>query len=305
MLNAPLILQASQVPMLLRFTRHALLAAGLLLAGAAAHAEPALFVVRSGTATVHLFGTIHVLKPGTVWESEKIRAAFDASADLWLEVKDLDDTAAQVPLMQKYGIDMEHPLSSKLPPADVQRVDAALKQAGQAAGEPAVEPLRPWLVGMMLGIAPALQAGLDPKSGVDIALKADADKAGKKLVGLETAEQQMRYFADMNPQDEVGFLRSVLDDVKAGPDKLLAMLAAWEAGDVETLGKLVMEDDANNDPGLYKTIFVDRNTAWAARLAERLKGGGVSFVAVGAGHLAGPDSLIVQLRKLGFVVTRE
>jgi uncharacterized protein YbaP (TraB family) len=283
----------------------ALLAVVLLLAPALARAEPALFIARSGAATLYLFGTIHVLKPGTNWESAKIRRAFDASADLWLEVKDLDDTAAQVPLMQQYGIDLANPLSSKLSPSDLQRVDAALKQAGQPAGEAAAEPLRPWLVGMMLGIAPALQEGLDPKSGVDLALKAQADQAGKPVHGFETIEQQLRYFADMPQVEEISFLRSVLDDVAAGPEKLNAMLAAWEAGDVATLGKLALEDDADKDPALYRTMFTNRNIAWAKQLVQRMKTGGVSFVAVGAGHLAGPDSLVVQLQKLGVAVTRE
>ena len=276
-----------------------------LLTAAAARAEPALWAARSATATVYLFGTVHVLPPGTEWQTAKIRQAFDAAGDLWLEVPDIGNIGAQQQLVMRYGLDPSHPLSSKLPKQDISRIDAALRQMGQQGGEAAVEPLRPWLVGMMLSLAPVQAAGLDPASGVDVVLNAQAAKAGKQVIGLETNEQQIRFFAGMTPKDEAEFVESVLTDVNAGPDKLRAMVAAWLAGDVAALTKLAIEEDQYQAPELYRTMFVNRNTAWAAKLAERLKGSGVSFVAVGAGHLAGPDSVQMQLQKLGVPVTRE
>ena len=52
-------------------------------------------------------------------------------------------------------------------------------------------------------------------------------------------------------------------------------------------------------------MLVKRNEAWAKNIAERMKQPGVTFVAVGAGHLAGPDSLQKQLEKLGIEVQRQ
>lgn len=289
----------------LRRCRLLLVLIASLLTAAAARAEPALWAARSATATVYLFGTVHVLPPGTEWQTAKIRQAFDAAGDLWLEVPDIGNIGAQQQLVMRYGLDPSHPLSSKLPKQDISRIDAALRQMGQQGGEAAVEPLRPWLVGMMLSLAPVQAAGLDPASGVDVVLNAQAAKAGKQVIGLETNEQQIRFFAGMTPKDEAEFVESVLTDVNAGPDKLRAMVAAWLAGDVAALTKLAIEEDQDQAPELYRTMFVNRNTAWAAKLAERLKGSGVSFVAVGAGHLAGPDSVQMQLQKLGVPVTRE
>ena len=48
-----------------------------------------------------------------------------------------------------------------------------------------------------------------------------------------------------------------------------------------------------------------RNQAWAAALQAKLAGSGVSFVAVGAGHLVGPDSVQAQLKKRGIEAVRQ
>jgi uncharacterized protein YbaP (TraB family) len=46
-------------------------------------------------------------------------------------------------------------------------------------------------------------------------------------------------------------------------------------------------------------MFVERNARWAHWIADRLKTPGTVFVAVGAGHLSGPDSVQAQLGAMG------
>jgi uncharacterized protein YbaP (TraB family) len=57
-------------------------------------------------------------------------------------------------------------------------------------------------------------------------------------------------------------------------------------------------------PELYQVLFKQRNDAFVEALAQHMRGTGVEFVAVGAGHLLGPDGLIAQLRARGFKVQR-
>ena len=52
-------------------------------------------------------------------------------------------------------------------------------------------------------------------------------------------------------------------------------------------------------------LIVDRNQAWAHKIAGIMQDTpGTVFIAVGAGHLAGPDRLQLQLEKLGIETTR-
>jgi len=286
-----------------RTVRAAVLSA--VLATVPAAAEPALWAVKDGQSTVYLFGTVHMLKDGMDWQSPKIAHAFGESHDLWLELIDDDDASVQS-LVLSMGLDAAHPLSSKLSAEDLARVDAAAKTAGIMFGERGLEPMRPWLAGIMLATGPIVQAGYDPSSGADHVLKREALSAGKELHGFETAERQMNFFANLPPDEEMQLLKATLDDVAEGPAKIDEMAKSWEAGDVAAIDKLFLDFKEPQYQALYKLLIVDRNQAWAAELAKRLKTGtGTSFVAVGAGHLAGPDSLIAALEHRGFKVERE
>jgi uncharacterized protein YbaP (TraB family) len=281
-----------------------LAALGVLALGPAA-AEPALWSVKDGNSAIYLFGTIHVLKSGLDWQSPKIAKAFGDSGEVWLELTD-DDAPAMQPLVASLGLDPAHPLSGKLSAGDLARVDGAAKAAGIPLGELAFDAMRPWLVAISLTTLPIVQAGFDPNLGADHILKQQALAAGKTLRGFETAERQLHFFADLPPAEELEMLQSTLDEVAEGPAKIKEMADAWLNGDVPSIGKLFAEFSEPKYRALYQTLIVARNQAWADALAKRLKtGSGISFVAVGAGHLVGPDSLIAALARRGITVERE
>ncbi len=268
-----------------------------------ASAEPALWKVQGAHATVYLFGTVHVLKPGTQWRSPKVEAAFKASGVLWEEIKDSDDPAAIQPLVLKYGVDPANPLSGKLDDAGKARLATAETSLGLPPAQ--LEVLRPWMAGLTLSLVPIEKAGYDPKSGVDIALKALATEQGKPTQGFETMEQQVRFFADLPQPLEVEYLLSTLDDLSKGTAELDDMVDAWAAGDTGRLEEILNGDLKDSYPDLYRILLAQRNQAFADRIETLLKGDGVVFVAVGAGHLVGADSVQADLSRHGFTAVRQ
>lgn len=267
-------------------------------------ADPALWLVKGPHASVYLYGTVHVLRPAQHWDTPTLDKALARSDDLWLEVTNADDATKMRPLIQSLGLDPAHPLSSQLDQAELARVDAAAKAAGMAGGEKAMEPMRPWLASLALSTLPLLKAGYDPKSGVEIKLKAKSAALSKPLHGLETMDQQMHFFADMSPANQTAMLRATLDDVDDDAGRLDALVTAWQAGDVATITRITSQYMATQTPGLYDMLIVRRNRDWSTQLDARLQGSGTSFVAVGAGHLAGPDSVQALLEKRGYTVER-
>lgn len=265
-------------------------------------AEPALWAIKDKDSTIYLFGTVHVLKPTTPWRSPKIDKAFRDADDVVMEIEQPEDPATTRALMLKYGVDPAAPLSTKLKPESY----AKLQAAAQGMGFPpqALEPMRPWLAALTVSLTPLLKAGYDPESGVEKLLTAQAKAAGKPIAAFETMEQQVRFFADMTPVQETQLLDSTLDEVDDGPAKIDALVAAWAAGDQDELKRQMVDEMQTDYPDVYKLLLVDRNQDWANQLKTRLAGSGVSFVAVGAGHLAGPDSLQAQLAKLGIKAER-
>jgi uncharacterized protein YbaP (TraB family) len=269
-------------------------------------ATPAIWRVKGAHGTVYLFGTIHVMKPDVDWQTAKVRAAFAASDAVYVEVANLDDKTAGLPLAAQFGLDMAHPLSTKIGKDDVGLLDAAAKGMG-LPGESTFEPMQPWLVTMTVGVMPMLKAGYDPASGVDVVLLKQARDAGKKIVGLETMEQQLHFVADEPQAEQVEMLHKELTEIEKNTAEMADMVAAWERGEVTKIGAIENGEMKTKYAEEYKTLVVDRNTKWAVTLDGLLKdpATGTVFVAVGAAHLAGDDSVIEMLKKDGWKVERE
>ena len=293
------------MPRTRRLASLVLIFAALLAAAHSAHAEPAIWVVKGPHATVYLFGTIHALQKRDSWHSAKIDAAIQQSQTLWLEIPNVEDAASMQPLVMQLGMDQVHPLSTKLTADQLGKLTKAANTVGLPGGEAMFETFKPWLAALTLSIAPLMQAGYDPSTGVEIELKPEFVKANKSVKGFETAEQQMRYFADMPEREQIDFLNSELDDFDTAIDKFKKMLAAWSAGDTDSLDKLNNAAFRDKYPDLFQTLVVKRNQNFTTQIQDLLKGDGISFVAIGAGHLVGKDGVPAMLEKQGYKVIRE
>ena len=272
---------------------------GFFAAPALAH--PALWVVRDADTTVYLFGTVHLLPHDADWHFPALDKALADSQALYVEITD-DDPANMTALVLRYGMDAGHPLGSLLGPSDRDRLEHAARLANVPGGMAALDMMRPWLAALTLTVAPLTQAGLDPAEGVDKQLRAAMTRAGKPVRALESAEQQIRFLADMPQALQLGLLRSTLRDTDRATTDLKALIEAWKAGDVGAIARLENDLMRREEPQLYQRLLVERNATWATQVAALLKQPGTLFIAVGAAHLAGPDSLQAQLKKQGDTV---
>jgi uncharacterized protein YbaP (TraB family) len=277
------------------------LTAPIILA-VAARAEPAMWVIRDKDSTIYLIGTMHLLRHETEWDASKVKKTVSESSELWLEVADIDDQASVAPIIAQYGIDREKTLSSKLNA----RQQEKLAKLAATYGVPlaSLEPMKPWMAALMFAVLPLQKAGYDPNAGIDRLLKAQAEKEGDKIYGFETAEEQVRFFAELPESEQIAFLEETLGDAEKGMAQLEKLAKAWIDGDNETIGNILVNEFKKEAPAVYEKFLVQRNIAWSEKIAKILKGSGVQQIAVGAAHLAGPDSLQVQLAKRGINVER-
>lgn len=268
---------------------------------ASASADPALWKIQRDGTTVYLFGTVHVLPQGTQWHYPQLDRALAESDVLYVELVD-DDPATMQPLVMQYGIDFAHPLSSELDAADEQRLQAAAQTAGIPAQ--ALDAMKPWMAAVTLTVAPIVKAGFDPASGADKKLRAQFAAQGKPVKGLETAAQQIGYFANLSQAVQVSMLRNSLDDYAKADTETAALVKDWQHGDVDAIAAVENSDMRDKYPVLYKTLLTERNQRWARQIAQMLDNRQTVFIAVGAAHLAGPDDVQAQLQKLGITAER-
>lgn len=261
---------------------------------------PALWVVKDADSTLYLFGSIHVLRPTTGWASPRVTQAFDSASDIWFEISNPDDQAAIMPLIQQHGLSPQTPLSSRLTPEEIAELDGAAKAIGASAAQ--MDIMKPWLAALSLSVAPLVKAGYDPKSGVEMALKARAEAAGKPIHGFETLDKQIGMLANLPDDTQLAFLRETLKNYDEATTMLDTMVGAWAQGDVATLDRVAVQEMKSDSPELYKVLLVERNTDWANQIQTLLQGSGTAFIAVGAAHLAGEDSVQAILKSRGVTV---
>ena len=82
-----------------------------------------------------------------------------------------------------------------------------------------------------------------------------------------------------------------------------SMLSAWVRGDVDAIARTFNEDMAAS-PELRAALIGRRNANWANWIERRMQSPGSVLVAVGAGHLAGHDSVQRYLESKGYRVRR-
>jgi uncharacterized protein YbaP (TraB family) len=261
---------------------------------------PALWKVADEDTTIYLFGTVHVLPKGLEWYDTAIATAFDSSQTLVTELPmDQASEAALAQLTQTKGLlPAGTTLRSLLNAEQTTKYSAAMAKIGIPAE--AFDPLKPWLAGLTLSILPLMQQGYDANSGVEKVLLAKAE--GKTKDALETVEFQLGIFDGMSQDAQIAFMVEVatgIDEVKPMLDR---MVAEWAEGDADSLAAVLNE--GMNDPAVAEALLYKRNANWAEWVNTRLDTPGRVFVAVGAGHLAGPQSVQDYLAQKGITVTR-
>lgn len=285
---------------LMRAFRRILLLCCLALA-VPAWAVPALWQVSNGKGTLTLYGTIHALPPGQDWFSRKARAAFNRADTLVVEMVAPDDPAEMAGIVQALGMmPAPVPIRDRLA-ADVRpQYDSLVRSSDfPLAG---LDRMKSWFAALSLVQLEMLAGGIDPSAGVDVTLIGRARAAKKRLVGLETPRGQLELFNGLPEAEQRLLLASAVTDAGQSRSAMRALIAAWSAGDVERIRKEF--DDSSLSPELEIRLFRDRNAAWAAHVSTALKANGRHFMAVGAAHMAGPDSLITMLEARGFRVRR-
>lgn len=267
-------------------------------------AVPAMWQVGEGDRSVTIYGTIHALptpQPGKDWLSPTAGAAFAKADALVVEVVFPENPAVMQASVARLGLlPAPSPILDRVPAELRPKLATLIQQSGLPA--PLFDRMKSWFAAITLVQIDFARAGLDPSQGVDVTLVARARAAGRKLVGLETVEGQLGIFDALPDADQRLLLASVVSDSGETAKQLQALIAAWEAGDVERILKDF--DDASLSPAMYEALFKRRNSAWADWIAAALKQPGRHFMAVGAAHMAGPDSLIAMLEARGIKARR-
>lgn len=262
--------------------------------------RPALWLVRDEDTIIYLFGTIHLLKPGLNWLNGPVSDALARSDTLMTEiVPDADGGLALQQSMLKLALlPKGQTLRGLMSPDQRTAYEALLVREGMKLD--AFDTYKPWYPSLVLSLLPLMKLGMVPNAGVEEKLA--AAHGVKDRGGLETAQFQIGLFDGLPQKAQLDYLAAIVSQYDSIGPQTEGLVAAWGKGDAEAIG-IAMNSELDT-PELSAALLKNRNRNWAGWIEKRLDQPGIVFIAVGAGHLAGADSLQVQLAAEGIRTER-
>lgn len=249
--------------------------------------RPALWLVRDADTTIYLFGTVHLLHPGLNWLNGPVAKALAQSDTLVTEVvkTDDEDLALQAAVLDLAMLPHGQSLRALMKPDTRQAYEALLSREGIPAD--AFDQYEPWYPAIVLSMLPLIKQGMMPDSGVEAKLNEVHGRRNRE--GLETSRFQIELFDTLPAAAQYSYLASVVAHYDEIGPKMESLVTAWGKGDDKAIGVAMLEND--DVPEVAEALVRRRNETWASWISNRLEHPGTVFIAVGAGHLAGPDSV--------------
>ena len=263
--------------------------------------HPALWKVADEDTTVYLFGTIHILPKAVDWYNGPVADALDHADELVTEVPMDDETAAAAAMMQMGQRSDGKTLRETLKPDLRATYEAQLTKLGIPVA--AFDKADAWMAALVLSLIPLQLSGYDLANGIDKQVAAKAIEHGLERDALETPEYQIGLFEALPADVQDSYLGNVLESLPEMTTQIDAMVTAWKEGKPDELAR-ILNSDQDATPQIRQVLLTQRNTNWTKWIAQRLEQPGTVFMAVGAGHLAGEDSVQAQLAKAGIKSTR-
>lgn len=266
-------------------------------------AHPALWEVSDPDTTIYLFGTIHLLPDNVHWRSDKFNEALANSQQLVVEtIVDDKNPSKLMAAMASLGFaNGLPPLLQRVPAAKRPALEAAIKKSGFPPQ--AFDRMKTWAAAFILLGNQFRDLGLKGGQGVEQVLRGEFTTANKPIGELETNVEQLGFFDKLPESAQLELLKGAIENGKATSAELSDMIRAWSHGDVPGIAR-TFDHDLSHSPALQQSLLHQRNANWSKWIEQRLGQPGTIIVAVGAGHLAGKDSVLTMLKKDGYAVRR-
>lgn len=272
-------------------------------ASAAPAAHPALWAVSDADTTIYLFGTIHLLPENYRWRTPQFDKAVASSQQLVVEtIVDESNPHEMLGALSALAFSPgQPPILDRVPPEKRPALAAAIAKSGLPRAS--FDRMETWAAAFMLLGNHFRDMGLKTGEGVETVLRNAFASQGKTVGQLESNREQLSFF-DALPEDAQ---RALLEGAIEGPEGISKdfdrMIAAWARGDVNAIAD-TFNHDLSSVPALREALLNRRNANWSRWVQQRMAAPGSVMIAVGAGHLAGRNSVVDLLKRSGYKVRR-
>ncbi len=270
----------------------------------ASEKKSCLWKVSTGKSELYLLGSIHFLKKENYPLPATMEKAF-AGADSVVFEMDLDSAGSgnqQMVLLSKGMYQDNQSLSKKIGKDSYELARKSMNSFGLPIEQ--MEKFKPWFISLTLMTLKLQMSGFNPEYGVDKHFFTESKKTGKRIISLETFEEQTDMFDGLPEKDQEMLLVQTVTELERMDSEVRELVNAWSRGDADKMEKMILKSYRDH-PVLYERLVLQRNKKWLLRIGELLNQRGTHIMIVGAGHLVGRDGLVSELQQRGYTITQQ
>lgn len=247
----------------------------------------------------YLYGTMHTSDARVFNFSDSLMPFFNASKAYAMELDPV--TAFDFSLISKITMGKGLSLKKMIPDTDYVFLDSVMrKEVGLSVKIfDNVAPVFTMSLLEMKSMGLSDSSIKGNKEVLDVYFHNLARKKKKKLIGIETVEEQLGALNSLTYQEQADMLLVELHAMRNNSSEGTELVEYYLQQDLD---KLAAMNSVTDMPGKFYTALVtDRNIRMADRIAVFIQEQPV-FVAIGALHLPGTGGVIELLRKKGYTV---
>lgn len=270
----------------------------VLLAGAGNVCGAGLIyeIRRDDAAVGYLVGTMHSEDPRVMAVLDTVQPLLKRVDTLAVEL--VPDAVTMVAVAAASMLPVDQRLQDVIGSARYTALRAAAARLGLP--EAALMRLKPWAAALTLATPPV-------KTGIvlDVAIYLQAADRGLRVLGLESAAEQLAVFQQMPLSEQLELLDEMIKNAPDLPLQLEELVLAYLSGDPQQLTAVVGQQHDQTAAAIAhwfdEVLLRQRNHRMLQRILPLL-GEGTVMIAVGALHLLGESGLVSTLRAQGYDV---
>lgn len=244
----------------------------------------------------YLFGTMHLIEKNYFIFPDKLEKLVKKSDQLVMELAGMPNQLEALNLVQlKEGSFFDY-FTPEQTDTILQWAKTEMKMS-EAGFRASMTKMKPFVVVQM-----ATQMHFMGKTeSYEMTFEKIARENNVTILGLETLEQQMAIFDNLSKEQQTEMVMEGIRNMEKSLQQTEQMQKLYSGQNVDSLFLMIQEEGETITEEM--SDFLDkRNKNWVPQIKEMIKEK-KTFIAVGAGHLGGPNGVIRLLEKEGYTLT--
>jgi uncharacterized protein YbaP (TraB family) len=244
----------------------------------------------------YLFGTVHLIPEKDFFFTDSMQSAFDKSGQLILEID------INIPIFKQLMLAKDIYLPNKRSLEDYMSEQAYRQYRSDLIDSLQISETT---VNMTARIKPIFASGLILNELLEKPVQYEQflnNRASDNKIpvkGLETIDYQMEVVNNISIEEQIEMLAEGGNAAGMKRDYDI-LIQSYKEQDIQTLSKLIESEEFSADT--QQQLLSNRNTNWIPIIEKEILKT-PSFIAVGAGHLAGKAGIIQLLKEEGFTLS--